>query len=64
MSPTDNEIHVVLMLQHLEWCSLEDRHRDARSLMMYKISHDKVAVSKSARLSKDYKGNGSPEGLD
>jgi DNA topoisomerase VI subunit A len=35
------------MLQHLEWCSLEDRRRDARLVMMYKISHDKVAVSKS-----------------
>ena len=35
------------MLQHLEWRSLEDRRRDARLVMMYKISHDKVAVSKS-----------------
>ena len=39
------------MLQHLEWRSLEDRRRDARLVMMYKISHDKVAVSKSDRLS-------------
>jgi len=29
------------MLQHLKWRSLEDRHRDARLVMMYKISHDK-----------------------
>ena len=39
------------MLQHLKWHSLEDRCRDARLVMMYKISHDKVAVSKSDRLS-------------
>ena len=39
------------MLQHLKWHSLEDRHRDARLVMMFKISHDKVAVSKSDRLS-------------
>ena len=39
------------MLQHLEWRILEDRRRDARLVMMYTISHDKVAVSKSDRLS-------------
>ena len=39
------------MLQHLEWHSLEDRRRDAHFVMMYKISHDKVAVSKSDLLS-------------
>jgi hypothetical protein len=39
------------MLQHLEWRSLEDRRKDARLVMMYKISHDKAAVSKSDRLS-------------
>ena len=39
------------MLQQLKWCSLEDRRRDARLVMMHKISHDKVAVSKSDRLS-------------
>jgi ribonuclease PH len=33
------------MLQHLEWRSLEDRRRDARLVMMYKISHDKVSVT-------------------
>jgi hypothetical protein len=30
---------------------LEDRRRDARLVMMYKISHGKVAVSKSDSLS-------------
>jgi hypothetical protein len=44
------------MLQHLKWRSLEDRRRDARLVMMYKISHDKVAVSKSDIRS-------SPDGL-
>jgi hypothetical protein len=39
------------MLQHLEWRILEDRRRDARLVMMYKISHDKVAFGKSERLS-------------
>ena len=39
------------MLQHLKWRSLEDRRRDARLVMMYKISHGKVAVSKSDSLS-------------
>ena len=39
------------MLQHLKWHSLEDRRRDARLVMMYKISHCKMAVSKSDRLS-------------
>ena len=39
------------MLQHLKWCSLENRRRDARLVMIYKISHDKVAVSKWDRFS-------------
>ena len=39
------------MLQHLKWRSLEDRGRDARLVMMYKISHNKVAVSESDRFS-------------
>jgi hypothetical protein len=54
MSPTDNEIHrstVGDLLQHLKLHNLEDWRRDARLVMMYEISHDKVAVSKSDRLS-------------
>jgi len=39
------------MLLHLKWRSLEIRRRDVPLVMMYKISHDKVAVSKSDRLS-------------
>ena len=39
------------MIQHLKWYSLEDRRRDACLVMMYRISHDKVAVSFSDRLS-------------
>jgi hypothetical protein len=34
------------MLQHLKWRSLEDRHRDACLVMMYKISHDKKRKKK------------------
>ena len=52
MSPTDNNTSSVGdMIQHLKWRSLEDRRRDARLVMMYNISHDKVAVSKSDRFS-------------
>ena len=39
------------MLQHFKWRSLEDRRRDARLVMMFTNCHDKVAVSKSDRLS-------------
>jgi hypothetical protein len=46
-----NTFSVGDMLQQLKWCSLEDRRRDACLVMMYKISNDKVVVSKSDRLS-------------
>ena len=39
------------ILQHLKWRSLENRRRDARIFMMKTISHGKVAVIKSDRLS-------------
>ena len=39
------------MLQHLKCRSLEDRRREPRLVMMYIISHDKVAVSKGDKLS-------------
>ena len=52
MSPTDNNTSSVGdMLQQLKWRSLEDRRRDARLVMMYKISQDKFEVSESDRLS-------------
>ena len=38
------------MLHH-KWRSLKDQRREARLVMMYKISHDKVTVSKTDRLS-------------
>ena len=38
------------MLQHLKWHCLDNRHTDAHIVMMFKISHDKLAVSKSGRL--------------
>ena len=30
------------MLQHLKWRSLEDRRRDARLVMMYKMEADQI----------------------
>jgi hypothetical protein len=32
------------------WRSLEDRRRDARFTMLYKIDHELVAISKTDRL--------------
>ena len=46
-----NAFSVGDMPQHLKWRSPEDRRRDACLVIMYKISHDKVAVSKSDILS-------------
>ena len=46
-----NTSRVSDMLQHLKWHNPEDRRKDARLVMMYKISHNKVAVSKSNRFS-------------
>ena len=38
------------MLSSLDWRSLADRRTDARLIMLYKISHELVAVSKTDRL--------------
>ena len=38
------------MIEHLEWPSLEKRRKDARLAMLYKIEHDKVALTKEGRL--------------
>jgi hypothetical protein len=38
------------MIQRLGWRSLEDRRRDARLTMLYKIDHELVAISKTDRL--------------
>jgi hypothetical protein len=35
------------MLQHLIWCSLEDRCKDARLVMMYKLANENVFISKT-----------------
>ena len=32
------------MLQHLEWCSLQDRRKDSRLNMFYKIVNNKVEI--------------------
>jgi hypothetical protein len=49
MSPTVNEIHLVLVTCYI--LNGTAPKIDACLVMMYKISHDKVAVSKSDRLS-------------
>jgi len=38
------------MLATLEWKSLQDRRKDARLWMLYKIVHDKVALDNGDRL--------------
>jgi hypothetical protein len=38
------------MLEHLDWKSLEQRRKDARLTMMYKITNEKVAIPKEGRL--------------
>jgi hypothetical protein len=38
------------MLQHLEWRSLQDRRKDSRLNMFYKIVNDKVEIQKTDRL--------------
>ena len=52
MSPTDNVIHLVLVTCYiLNGAASKIDVRDAHLVMMYNISHDKVAVSKSDRFS-------------
>jgi len=51
MSPTDNVIHLVLVTSYNILNGAASNIDDARLVMMFKISHDKVAVSKSDRLS-------------
>jgi hypothetical protein len=38
------------MLQHLEWHSLQDRRKDSRLNMFYKIVNNKVEIQKTDRL--------------
>jgi hypothetical protein len=38
---------VTAMIQRLGWRSLEDRRRDARLTMLYKIDHELVAISRT-----------------
>ena len=45
-----NRSSVSNMLQHLNWNSLENRRKEARLALFYKIEHDKVAISKEGRL--------------
>jgi len=45
-----NTSSVVDMLQHLNWCSLEDRRKDAWLVVMYKIAKENVVITKTDRL--------------
>ncbi|XP_071145213.1 uncharacterized protein [Mytilus edulis] len=45
-----NHSSVNLMLQHLKWTSLEQRRKEARLTMLFKIENNKVAISKEGRL--------------
>ena len=33
------------MLQHFNWCYLEDRYKDDRLVMVYKIANENVAIN-------------------
>ena len=50
LSSQHNRSSVTAMIQRLGWRSLEDRRRDARLTMLYKIDHELVAISKTDRL--------------
>ena len=43
----NNRSSVNQMLEHLEWKSLEQRRKDARLTMMYKITNEKVAIPRN-----------------
>ncbi|KAK6169191.1 hypothetical protein SNE40_020289 [Patella caerulea] len=45
-----NRSSVDHMLNHLNWRSLEQRRKDARLTLLYKIVNDKVCIEKSGRL--------------
>jgi hypothetical protein len=45
----NNRSRVNQMLEHLEWKSLEQRRKDTRLTMMYKITNEKVAIPKEGR---------------
>ena len=50
LSSQHNRSSVTAMIQRLDWRSLEDRRRDARLTMLYKIDRELVAISKTDRL--------------
>jgi hypothetical protein len=50
LSSQHNRSSVTAMIQPLGWRSLEDRRRDARLTMLYKIDHELVAIPKTDRL--------------
>jgi hypothetical protein len=52
LSSQHNRSSVTAMIQRLGWRSLEDRRRDTRLTMLYKIDHELVAISKTDRLNR------------
>ena len=50
LSSQHNRSSITAMNQRLGWRSLEDRRRDARLTMLYKIDRELVAISKTDRL--------------
>lgn len=42
MFVTNRRAKHINMLKHLKWCSLEDRHKDAKLVMMYKNIKRKI----------------------
>ncbi|VDI38372.1 Hypothetical predicted protein [Mytilus galloprovincialis] len=50
MNKHQNHSSVSKMLNNLEWRSLEQRRKDARLTMLFKIVNEKVAVTKEDRL--------------
>jgi hypothetical protein len=52
LSSQHNVSSVTAMIQRIGWRSLEDRRRDARLTMLYKIDRKLVAISKTNRLNR------------
>ena len=50
LSRQHNRSSVTAMIQRLGWRTLEDRRRDARLTMLYKIDHELLSISKTDRL--------------
>ena len=47
-----NTSSVSNMIEHLNWRRLADRRTDARLVMLYKISHEQVAIPKTPKTNR------------